>query len=77
MRYANTDLRDLYRRGSGLTFRRLKVLVKSLPPTQVGMDGVVHGARVWLEQAAAEEKAKIPTADKIKERQEYWRSRGN
>jgi hypothetical protein len=68
VRYANgTDLRDLYRPGTGLTFRRLKMLVTSLPPN----------ALVWLEQDAAAEKAKIPTPDKIKSRQEYWKARGN
>lgn len=61
------DLRDLYRPGSALTFRRLRVLVRALP----------FDAQVWLEMQAAEEAAKIPTRDKIKERQEYWRARGH
>lgn len=61
------DLRDLYRPGPVLTFRRLRVLVRALP----------FDAQVWIETEAAEEAAKIPKRDKIKERQEYWRARGH
>lgn len=45
-RYYGTDLRDLFRPGSGLTWRRLRALVVNLPPdsalarTMVGPDSV-------------------------------------
>lgn len=45
-RYYGTDLRDLFRPGSGLTWRRLRALVANLPPdsalarTMVGPDSV-------------------------------------
>jgi hypothetical protein len=68
VRYANgADLRDLHRRGSGLTFRRLWVLVRTLPA-----DGWL-----WSAHRLADEKAKIPTVDQIRARAEHYRSRGN
>lgn len=55
-------MRDLYRPGSGMTFRRLWVLVRTLPAE----------ARVWAALRAAEEKALKPTPEKIRERQAYY-----
>lgn len=57
------DLRDLWRPGSGMTMRRLLVLIWGLP-----RDSITHQLRV-----EAEQKALIPTADKIRERQEHYR----
>lgn len=57
VRHANgTDLRDLYRRDSGLTPRRLLVLIKALPPD----------ALLWAEARAALEKSLKPTPDQIR-----------
>jgi len=68
VRYANgADLRDLHRRGSGMTFRRLWVLLRMLP----------HEGWLWSAVRQAEEKAKIPTVDQIKARAEHYRSRGD
>lgn len=50
-----------------MTPRRLLALILALPPE----------AAVWASQRAAEEKAKIPAVDKIRERQEYYRARGH
>ena len=56
------DLRSLYRRGSGLTLRRLSVLIKYLPP---------HSP-LWPVLEAAEAKAQKPTTDRIRERQAHY-----
>lgn len=59
------DLRDLYRRGSGMTLRRLGVLIRALP----------YDAPLWTEVRAAVERENKPTADQIRERQEAYRKR--
>jgi hypothetical protein len=59
------DLRDLYRRGSGLTLRRLLVLIRALP----------HDAPLWPELEAAEAEARKAKPDAIRERQAAWEAR--
>jgi hypothetical protein len=56
------DLRDLWRKGSGLTLRRLHVLIKSLPPE----------ATLWAVLREEDEKAMKPTVDKIRERAAHY-----
>jgi hypothetical protein len=63
--FQGIDLRDLWRRGSGMTLRRLWVLVKALP----------EDALFRRELAAAIEKAQKPTPDKIRERAAYYERR--
>ena len=58
-------MRDLWRRGSGMSLRRLWVLVRALP----------EDALVRLELAEAEEKAAKPTPDLIRARQEAYMAR--
>jgi hypothetical protein len=67
VRYANTDLRDLYRPGSGMTFRRLWVLLRTLPS-----DGWL-----WSSVNAVEQKATKATPEQIRARAEHYRARGN
>jgi hypothetical protein len=60
------DLRDLYRPGSGLTLRRLLVMVRALPAD----------ATVWAAKAKAEEQAEeLAKVAKLRERQDYYRWR--
>lgn len=64
------DLRNLYRRGTGLTPRRLNVLIRRLPPD----------ALVWAEVQAAYEKSLKPTPEQIRARQAHYdrlRERGD
>lgn len=61
----DADLRNLYRRGSGLTPRRLFVLLRGLPPD----------SPVWLEVRAAEEEAAKVKADDIRDRQTAFEAR--
>lgn len=63
--FRGIDLRDLWRPGSGLTLRRLHVLVRALPPE----------ALLWAVMREAEDRAKIPTVEKIRERQEFYAKR--
>lgn len=60
--FRGIDLRDLYRPGSGLTLRRLNLLVSALPPD----------ALLWGELQAAKKKAEIPTVDQIRARQAHY-----
>ena len=60
--FRGIDLRDLYRSGSGLTPRRLYVLVRALPPE----------ALLWNVMREAEEQIK-PTADQIRDRAAHYR----
>jgi hypothetical protein len=62
--YRGIDVRDLYRRGSGLTPRRLLNLIRWLP-----YDDPVHAIL-----REAEEKAQKPTADLIRDRAAQWRA---
>jgi hypothetical protein len=67
--FQGVDLRDLYRPGSGLTPRRLLVLIRALPrPTAFS-----SGALLWhvLEQEATE--AQKPKVEKIRERADYYK----
>lgn len=57
------DLRDLFRPGSGMTLRRLYVLVSGLPP---------H-AGIWQAVQAAHEKSLKPTEQQLRERQARYR----
>ena len=63
--FKGVDLRDLYRPGVGLTLRRLWVLIQGLP-----LDSLT-----WQAIQREHEKALIPTADKIRERQEHYRQK--
>jgi hypothetical protein len=53
---------DLYRKGTDLTPRKLRVLIRGLPGE----------AWLWMEIEAAERKALRPTDEKIRERQEFY-----
>lgn len=55
-------MRDLWRRGSGLTLRRLMVLVRALPPEAV----------LWAAMREAEAKAKKPTVEQIRARAAHY-----
>lgn len=61
----DADLRNLFRPGSGMTFRRLAVLIHGLP-----WDSVLMTA---LREAA--ELAKTPTVDRLRERQREFEER--
>jgi hypothetical protein len=63
--YQGIDSRDLYRPGSGLTLRRLYVLLMALPPT----------APLWVELAEEKAKAEKPTAEKIRDRKAAFEAR--
>lgn len=65
MAFQGIDSRDLYRRGSGLTLRRLLVLIRALP-----YDSLLHETL----RAQAEDEKK-PKADEIRERAEAWKRR--
>ena len=65
MAYQGIDSRDLYRRGSGMTLRRLGVLINALPP----------GCPLHLSVLEAQEKAKKPAADLIRQRQAEFERR--
>lgn len=63
--FRGIDLRDLYRRGSGLTLRRLQVLIKGLP----------YDASFWAALEAEKQAEQKPAADKIRERAEFYRKK--
>jgi hypothetical protein len=63
--FQGVDLRDLYRRGSGLTLRRLWVLLRALP----------WDCPLYEALRAEVEAAKVPKSDEIRERQEAWEAR--
>lgn len=63
--YAGFDLRDLHRRGSGLTPRRLYLLIRRLPPE----------SWTWALLEEEKQKALKPKPDQIRERQAYYASR--
>jgi hypothetical protein len=65
--FQGIDLRDLYRPGSGLTPRRLLVLIRALPPT----------ATLWAVLEHAEKQAQIPTVERIRERQDFYAAKGD
>jgi hypothetical protein len=64
--FQGIDLRDLYRPGSGLTPRRLLVLIRGLPAA----------AALWAALDRAEKKAQKPTVERIRERQEFYAAKG-
>lgn len=68
MAFQGVDLRDLHRRGSGLTLRRLFVLLRGLR----WMD-----APLWHELEAAREAAKVSKPDEIRDRQAAWKARND
>lgn len=61
--FRGIDFRDLYRRGSGMTPRRLLVLIKALPP-----DSLIQRI-ADAEVVKAEQEQKVAH---IRERTEYW-----
>lgn len=63
--FQGIDLRDVYRRGSGLTLRRLLVLIKALP----------HDAPLWGSLEAAAEEAVKAKPDELRDRQKSWEAR--
>ena len=65
--FQGIDLRDLYRPDSGMTLRRLCVLVDALPPDAL----VRHRARVAQEAAEAAEKLR-----KLRDRQRHYAPKG-
>lgn len=65
MAFRGIDFRDLYRPGSGLTLRRLLVLIRALP----------GDAPLWAELEAEAEAAKKPKVDEIRERAAAWKAR--
>lgn len=73
--FQGIDLRDLYRPGggaSGLTPRRLLVLIRGLPaPGPMG-----GGAALWSALEQAEKQAQKPSAERIRERQEFYAKGG-
>lgn len=63
--FRGIDLRDLWRRGSGLTLRRLFVLLKGLPPD----------SQFKAEMAAAAERANKPSLEQLRARQAHYSKR--
>jgi hypothetical protein len=66
--FRGIDLRDFYRPGSGLTPRRLWVLIRRLP----------GDAALWHEQAAAEQKKldALTSVERLRERAAAYRAKG-
>jgi hypothetical protein len=60
-----TDLRDMWRPGSGLTLRRIWLLFHALPPESA----------TWTAIAAKAEQAERATPDRLRERQEHYQQR--
>ncbi|HJR89526.1 MAG TPA: hypothetical protein VJ782_05130 [Aeromicrobium sp.] len=65
MAYRGIDFRDLWRRGSGLTLRRLMVLLRALP----------YDAPLWADLQREQEKALRPTPEQIRARAEHYAQR--
>jgi hypothetical protein len=63
--FQGIDLRDLWRRGSGMSLRRLQVLIQALP----------DDALVRREVRAEIEAAKKPKPDEIRDRAAAWEAR--
>lgn len=61
--FQGIDLRDHYRPGAGLTLRRLFLLIQRLPSDT---------SWTWALIELDKQKALRPTADKIRERQEFY-----
>ena len=62
MAYHGFDLRDLFRPGSGMTLRRLGVLIEALPPD----------APVWAALRAEHERSLKPTPEQIRDRAAHY-----
>lgn len=60
--FRGIDFRDLWRKGSGLTLRRLLVLVQALPP-----DSLTHSS------VRAEQEAALTGIDRLREREAYYK----
>jgi hypothetical protein len=60
--FRGIDFRDLYRRGSGMTLRRMGVLLRGLPPD----------ALLWHSMNAAEVQTQKPTPEQIRARQAHY-----
>lgn len=60
--FRGIDVRDLWRHGSGMTLRRLAVLVFNLPADSA----------TWRSYAVEQEKALKPKAEQIRDRQAYY-----
>jgi hypothetical protein len=67
--YRGIDLRDLYRRGSGLTPRRLLALISFLPYEDPVM--------VLLRADEEQERSAKPTPDRIRDRARDFEERNN
>ena len=65
MAFRGIDLRDLYRRGTGLTLRRLLVLIRAIPEDDP----------LKLELRAAEAAERKPKPDQIRDRQAAFEAR--
>lgn len=65
MAFRGIDFRDLHRRGSGLTLRRLFVLLRAIPEDDP----------LWVEVREAEAKAQRPKPDQIRDRQAAFEAR--
>jgi hypothetical protein len=66
--FQGVDLRDLYRPGSGLTPRRLWVLIKALPPPTP----FLPGAAIWAVLEKAAQKANKPSNEYNRERAAHY-----
>lgn len=62
MAFEGIDSRDLYRPGSGMTLRRLWVLIQALP----------WDSPLKVQVRDAQEKAKQATPDRLRSRQAEW-----
>lgn len=65
MAYQGIDFRDLWRRGCGLTLRRLGVLLKALPAD----------SPLWEALRIEHEKSLKPTPEKIRDRARHYEQR--
>lgn len=63
--FRGLDLRDMYRPGSGMTLRRLLVLIRALPP-----DSLTHST------LASEQEKSLTSAERLRERQAAYESKG-
>lgn len=63
--FRGVDLRDLYRKGSGMTLRRLLVLVRALPP-----DALTHMT------LASEQEKSLTSVERLRERQAHYAKGG-
>jgi hypothetical protein len=75
--FQGVDLRDLYRRGSGLTPRRLWLMVRSLPHATMGSPGALLWHVLDAEQEAAEQEPTVViTPEYLRARQAHYAMKG-